>query len=971
MAKLYSLLLVLLCASISLCYAQQPEERIISGILRDPEDNPLPGANIIVKGTQTGVMTDINGFYSLKVPLGATLVVSFIGFTTYEIKVTARNSRSAHAVPRHTPPVAKLPLKKQYAIADTMQGVARMGANTPTYILKSTGGRVTNLSHINRMYASPGNRQVFNINYLTPKLATLRYGAIGKNGLYVIDDKTNWSSPLVITIGTAWTVEHINKLPELQNSYAQGKPVEGTAIWRGPETGEVFSWGPPISELKSSTGEPAQAYNPYGFFRTGIRSEQQVSLQKQFNNAYVQAGYQRTDQQTVIPGAGLYRNNLNVKLKARPGYNLDTDASLYLSETNSRLAQRGANLASIMSAVMRTPPTFDNSNGIAGNRAMHTSAAYLLANGSPRTYSPGHSDNPYGLSSQLPDREELKSLLSTFNIRYTNYNFVMHTGLGIDKQWNTSRFGLPALAAGAVDGRYTERNLGYSSVNYRLGAGHTLWLNNFGLTTSLDYNLTYLQQSLSRADGFGFSPGSTFAMARADSSTHLIASPDRYMHEVSALVKASFMGFVEASLSNRTYHSSTLPEGNVFLPGANIGFLLTRLEPLRHSNVLSFAKLFATYAQTQREAPLLYNHWQYNSTALPAASYLLYTENQELVHQVGLLPELHQKQEYGTELKFFRNLGLDFAYYSNLTQNAVLPLPAATGFVLANSATVQTRGIDATLHYSNAHYYMPRNALKWKSALTFSTYRPVVKEVYGPNERIATAGFSDISTNLVAGAPYGMLYGTAYKRNHEGQKVIGADGYPLVDDELKPLGNPNPDWLGSLYNKFDYRDAWFAFTVDVRKGGAIWNGTSNVLNYYGTSRQSEAYRNTRNYVFEGVLEGGSVNTTPVDFANPANGLEGNRWVRYGTTGIAEDAIEDGSWIRLNNISLGYKLNSLTSRLPRSETHISLTATNLFLITPYSGVDPASTLFGYAAGTGLDLFNTPNTRSYTISINIKL
>ena len=110
----------------------------------------------------------------------------------------------------------------------------------------------------------------------------------------------------------------------------------------------------------------------------------------------------------------------------------------------------------------------------------------------------------------------------------------------------------------------------------------------------------------------------------------------------------------------------------------------------------------------------------------------------------------------------------------------------------------------------------------------------------------------------------------------------------------------------------------------------------------------------------------------VDLANPARGLEENYWVRYGLGGVAEQAIQDGSWIRLNEVKMTYRFRKPLHRLlPKAEVHLSLIGKNLLLFTPYSGVDPTATLFGYESGMGLDFFNVPNTRSYGLSLSVKL
>src|SRR4051794_5441204 len=74
------------------------QDRIVSGTLTDDQGEPLPGVSILIKGTNRGTSSDANGYYSLKAPLGATLDVSFIGFTTYEVIVTEQNSEPLDGV---------------------------------------------------------------------------------------------------------------------------------------------------------------------------------------------------------------------------------------------------------------------------------------------------------------------------------------------------------------------------------------------------------------------------------------------------------------------------------------------------------------------------------------------------------------------------------------------------------------------------------------------------------------------------------------------------------------------------------------------------------------------------------------------------------------------------------------------------------------------------------------------------------
>ena len=194
----------------------------------------------------------------------------------------------------------------------------------------------------------------------------------------------------------------------------------------------------------------------------------------------------------------------------------------------------------------------------------------------------------------------------------------------------------------------------------------------------------------------------------------------------------------------------------------------------------------------------------------------------------------------------------------------------------------------------------------------------------------------------------------------------------MVDPENGIIGNPNPDWTANFDNKIRWRGFTLKFLINIKKGGQIWNGTKNTLDYYGMSKNSGGLRNIYNYVFDGVDINGNENTIAVDFANPANPIEENRWVRYGKHGVAEDAIEDASWIRLSELSLNYDFsNNLIRKLKINKIGITFFAKNLFLFTNYSSIDPDTYLPGTTNGAGLDYFNLPNTRSYGMALKILL
>ena len=215
-----------------------------------------------------------------------------------------------------------------------------------------------------------------------------------------------------------------------------------------------------------------------------------------------------------------------------------------------------------------------------------------------------------------------------------------------------------------------------------------------------------------------------------------------------------------------------------------------------------------------------------------------------------------------------------------------------------------------------------------------------------------------------------MLTGTAYQRDASGQILIGESGYPEIALQQGILGNPYPKWTASLFNRILYERFELSFLWEVRVGGKVWDGTKATLDYYGLSAETGEKRSVRNYVFEGNTPEGIPNTTQVDFANPNNNFQDNRWVRYGVCGVAEEYIEDGSWFRLRSLKACYTIDHFSINAIK-KIKITLFANNIILLQKYSGVDPESALFGQPGGMGIDYFNMPSTRSYGISLELNL
>jgi len=298
----------------------------------------------------------------------------------------------------------------------------------------------------------------------------------------------------------------------------------------------------------------------------------------------------------------------------------------------------------------------------------------------------------------------------------------------------------------------------------------------------------------------------------------------------------------------------------------------------------------------------------------------------------------------------------------------VFPVFEENQFQLRNSATIRNNGIEINL---NANIWAGHDGFSYRPSVVFSSYETKVLKISENRSRLPISGFSTISKNLIEGQPAGVLVGSAFARNAEGAIIIDEEGFPLVANELQLIGDPTPDFNLGFQNTFSWKGFKLDFLFDYQRGGDVWNGTQNVLNYLGRSQQSALERSTTNFIFQGVTQEGIPNTTPVNFVNPNVGISGNRFARYGYQGVAEEAIVDGSYFNFRSFHFTYDFAHQKDQSFFREFKVSLYGKNIFTHVQYDGATPYSNFYDQDSGQGLQFFNTPITSEFGIQMNIKI
>lgn len=955
--KPYKLILLLLF-SVSVHSGLSQTKRVVSGVMRDSEGYPLVGVSIVVKGTTNGVVTDANGYYRIEAPEGAILVFSYVGFTTKEVPISSLTSEIIPDTPVKAKVIEKPSFKSSYqplevpdyVLPDTVaqgEGAAVFTSKTPSYSLNNE------YSLVEGLYLDVDKINGIDINNERARIQ------IRNDEYFYIPH---------IEFYTSVSTNSYLRLPKLQNQYAQGRPINGKSQWRGPETGEILSWGPAINQLEfdgsdypfdangrltykgTGNGRAAKAYDPTDVFKNGYVLTNSLKVYYKTDFKEYSVFYSNKLVGGILPGYTSKNNYGEIKWKKK-FRKIKIGSQLNIDDIKNNYLEGSPSNTMLMASILTTPATFDNTNGKNASEAFKRLSTYQINSNMQRSYAPGVANHPYWLVHNSPESESHQLLNGSFNMNVDiSDRFEFDADTRYQYQKNDLVSGYNPKAAGIEHPVVTTRKEVLYSVVTTAGLR---WDHRFNYSADISSSLLYtnyiLHSDLQRND-IGVTD---------NSKSYMKYSLSRTEHNLNWTTNlSSNEGFIlkmSHNLSgNNQYKHAKLYYAPVFALGVNVHDL-TYLQGIR-------LKVKSNWGYSYSFIPLNFSYGKYNYQNIQSENFYNTSFNQEVIPDLSLMPEKTTKADLGLELSLFHSkLTLDADVYVHTTSNAIFPVSDSKSPVFKNIATTRMEGVEFELNFQQR---IARSDARFR--LIFDSYKSTVIDLYNGYDEVPLGGFSDVHTSLVENQPAGVVVGTAWLKDVEGNMIIGNDGFPLVANNLKVIATPDPDFTLGFETKINYKAFSTSILMEYRHGGKIWNGTSNVLSFLGLSEKTVEGRKINEYIFPGVTSDGSVNTTPVDFANPDKSMAENRWYRYGVTGVAEDALEDASCFRVREISITYHLNGSKLRC-----EISLFASNPILITNYSGTDPNVTLWEKSNTSGLDLFNMPSVSSIGLACRIKL
>ena len=813
--------------------------------------------------------------------------------------------------------------------------------------------------------------------------AAVLYGSRAAGGAILITTKKGKQGAKKNNVNFTSNVNFsdVNRYPEYQNSYGQGLG----GVFRPANTPE--SWGPRISgqTVTNFRGEQevltAYPNNVKDIFRTGVNFQNNLSLSGASDKGDYFLSYGNLNESGILDNNQLTRNSVTFNANNKITEKLTVGVNMIYSNNRSQRTQQGNQLANPFFRSWFMPRSFDPfANPFERPDQTQRSPANANDLTSDNTWY-GNDDHPLFTINRNLYNDQINRLIGSVNFSYKildkltfNYRLGTDTYTEETKIVNarTSRGGSAAAQTGAIVDQMFRRTETTSDATLRFADRFSN--DDFGLTALVG---NQINQRSTRNNGV---TGTNIQVIGFENITNTLQfNPFGTTDQVGLVGVFGDVGFdykntYFISFQGRNDWSSTFGADNrsYFYPSVNTSIVLSDAIPaLVDSNVLSFFKIRGGWALVGREAPV-FSTDSYFSRQNPGDSFginMLLPFNNQLGQSLNLTggnpnlgPEFTRSWEIGTDIRLFNGrINLDATYYNQFSYDIIfaVPVSGSSGITnqFQNAGSLNTKGFEMLLSGSP----IKNKNFSWDVSLNYSRIRPVVGELAEGVEQITLGGFVTPSTRLIAGQPYGVFWGSYFERNETGQLLVNQDGRPILAADNKIIGDPNPDWFGGITNTFAFKGFSLSALIDIRRGGDIIS--RNISDLRRTGAVNETLDRDRGWIVDGVNADGSPNNIQISAQNYFNDLYG--------FGRAELVTFDGSWIRLREAELSYRIPSkILERTFFGRAEFGVVGRNLFLYAPnVPHIDPEVNAQGQSNSLGLDFNSLPQTRSYGAFVRV--
>jgi TonB-linked SusC/RagA family outer membrane protein len=876
--------------------------------------------------------------------------------------------------------------------------------------------------------AAPSNRaidinpnDIENVEVLKGAASGAIYGSRAGQGVIIITTKKGRPGPTKYSLRSSASFDRVAQLPGLQAKYGLGRGGVTPACVTGGDPNcavgfdDAGSWGPALP------GGTPTFYHAGEMFQTGHTFDNALTISGGNDRTTFFLSGGSTNQRGIITGNNDKFDRISVRFNGshRVFDNLKVAANIaYIDGDGGFITSRNSTDGLLLGA-WRSPPEFNNLPYLDPVSGLHR--AYRFPNpaaGSEQTFR--RYDNPFFVANESFNKSQVGRTFGGVNAEFTatpwlSFNYTLGADYANDERtqawpWSNSNttvvgvLGVGGVNAGYIKSFQIDHNL-TATARYKVSPA-------FSGSVTVGQNLNSNTYQSRQTVGTGLIAPEPFNLGNTSSQLppydyRQTIRLESYFAQVSAdLFDQLFLTAAVRNDGASTFGATT--RHNWYPKGSAAWTFFRSAEGSNH--FLTFGKVRAAYGQSGTQpAPYLLSSvmlggwngqdggWgpaistQQNGVGGLITTYILPTTD--------LGPERVKEFETGFDLGLWQDRAdLGFTWYRAVSTDVILNLPTAgsTGYTQkpANAARLRNAGIEVAL---NLRPVTTRN-FSWDLGFQVATNRSRVLDLAGVQFvpfpiSGGNNGLTGIQAVAIQGQPLGVYYGTDFVRCGRGLTVGGLDldntpgrcqgapanalyidstGYPQEDvGGNYVIGNPNPDWTGSIRTSFRVKGFSFGGLLDIRQGGVASNQTKGALNHFGTSEES-LMREQGDFVFGDTYFGDQV------VAGPGAGLAvpiGEAWFT-GDGGIfngpKSQFNESASFVKLREISVGYTFDQpWVSRLMGfSSMEVRVAGRNLHTWTDYTGVDPETSLLGSASpARGFDYFNNPQSRSYVFSLTL--
>lgn len=984
----------------------------IKGTVTDKTGKPIIGAGVVIKGTTTGVATDVKGNFTINAAKGQVLTLSYIGYAPKEVVVG--NSSTLHitmdegAIAMQGLVVTALGIKREakalsYKVQqiqtdeittvkdanfmNTLAGkvagvtintsstgvggatrVVMRGAKSITKdnnamyvidgipVLNSNKGKLEQNDEysIQPRSESPADinpEDIESLSILSGAAASALYGSEAANGVILITTKKGRAGKPQITLSNQTTFSNPLMMPEFQNQY-------------GNTPGSYFSWGEKLDTPSS--------YNPKKFFNTGVNLQSSVSMSvgSERNQTYVSLA--NVDATGIMPNNKFERTNITMR-----NTTLFLDNKMTLDAGFSYIIHKDQNLTAQGQYFNPLVPLYTYPRG----ESFDDIRVYERYN-EARKISEQHwkwgdmgmaMQNPYWVAHRNLQNNDRTRYMANLNLSYDVLDWLSITGRArIDRSSTefTRRLYASTLSLFADSkGYYHAQNEVEAQTYGDVMVNINKTFGNFSLVSHLGASITDRKFS---AVGFRGSLGqypnmfSVLNIARNGRNSTPVQERWREQNQaVFASVEGGWKKMVYLTGTIRGEWPSQLAntEQSYYLfPSVGLSGLVHEMVQL--PKVMSFMKIRASYTSVGSPIPrnISISGYEYK----PSTGKF---ETSARMPAFNLKPERTNSWEIGLDTYFFNSkLQLEATVYRSVTKNQTLysPLSATSQYsdIVIQPGRVVNKGLEGALRYNNKW-----GDFGWSASFTASYNKNKVEKITDRVYNKATdsyefiqgydaGGAGNLKFWIADGSTMGDLYATSeIKRDANGNIMVnpttGEIYIETLDSEnYKKLGSVLPDWNLGFSNGFSYKGLHLDFVLSARLGGIVVSPTQAIMDGFGVSKVSAEARNNG---------GVAVNRGFVD---------AEKWYRsIGLGGVYSYNTYNADNVRLQELSIGYDLPSKWFK-DVVKIKVSLIGRNLWMIYNKAPFDPELTASTGTYYQGIDYFMQPSLRSLGFGVNIK-